>query len=70
MATQKVITVRLCQDDARRAEMTARVDGISVNELFRLALLDYIEAKRATPDFMARARAMIARDAELVGGLQ
>jgi len=44
------------------------MDGISGNSLFRLALLDYSEAKRSVPDLMACVRAMIARDAGLVGG--
>lgn len=69
MSTTKVITLRVCDEDARRAELAARVDGISVNELFRLALLDYFEARRADADFMARARAMVARDAEIIGSV-
>jgi hypothetical protein len=69
MSTTKVITVRIPQEDARRAELAARTDAISVNEVFRLALVAYLEAKRQDPDFVARARAMIADDAALVGGL-
>ena len=64
----KVITVRIAPDDAARAEIAARVDGISVNEVFRRALLEYFEHKRADADFVARAKAMVARDAEIVGG--
>ena len=64
----KVITVRIAPDDARRAEIAAHVDGISVNEVFRLAFLEYFERKRADADFVARAQAMVARDAEIVGG--
>lgn len=63
----KVITVRVDPDDARRADLAARTDGISVNEVFRRALLHYFDLKRSDPDFMARARAMIAGDAEIVG---
>ncbi len=69
MSTTKVLTVRLSPEDARRAEITARVDGVSVNELFRQALLDYFAGKRRDPDFVARAQAMVARDAALVEGL-
>ena len=61
----KVITVRIATDDAQRAEIAARVDGILVNEVFRLAFLEYFERKRADADFVARAK---ARDAEIVGG--
>jgi hypothetical protein len=66
----KVVTVRIDPEEARRAEVVARADGISVNEVFRRALLSYLEVKRADPEFVERARAMIARDAEVVGGLQ
>jgi hypothetical protein len=66
----KVVTVRLDPDDARRAEVVARTEGISVNEVFRRALLTYFELKRADADFVERAQAMIARDAEIVGGLR
>ena len=67
-AKTKVITLRIGLDDAQRAEIAARVDGISVNEVFRRALLEYFERKRADEDFVKRARAMVARDAEIVGG--
>jgi hypothetical protein len=69
MAETRVITVRISHEAAHRAEVVARTDGASINEVFRLALEHYFELKRADADFMARARAMIARDAELVGGL-
>jgi hypothetical protein len=64
----KVITIRIAPDDAQRAEIAARVDGISVNEVFRRALLEYFECKRADEDFVERAKAMVARDAEIVDG--
>jgi predicted transcriptional regulator len=66
----KVITVRLAPEDAHRAEMVARVDEISVNEVFRQALEHYLALKQADAGFMARAKAMVARDAEIVGGLR
>lgn len=65
----KVITVRADPEDARRAELVARVDGVSVNEVFRQALLHYFELKRSDEGFVERAKAMLARDAEIVGGL-
>jgi len=34
MAEMKVLTVRMCPDDAHRAEMVARTEGVSVNEVF------------------------------------
>jgi hypothetical protein len=70
MADMKVLTVRMCPDDAHRAEMVARTEGVSVNEVFRLALTHYFELKRTDPEFMARAKAMMARDAEIVEGIR
>ena len=70
MSETKVITVRLSPDEARRAEIVARTDGVSVNEVFRCALRRYFEVKRNDAEFVERAQAMVARDAEIVGGLQ
>jgi predicted transcriptional regulator len=67
--TQKVITLRMDPEEAHRAEIVARTDGVSVNEVFRQALLHYIELKRQDAAFVERATAMVARDAEIVGGL-
>lgn len=67
--TVKVVTVRLPQDDAGRAEFVARVEGISVNEVFRRALEGYLNTLRADADFVARARAQLARDSEIAGQL-
>jgi hypothetical protein len=69
MQAIKVITVRINPEEARPAEIIARTDDISVNEVFRRALLHYFELKRADSDFVERARAMLARDAEIVGSL-
>jgi predicted transcriptional regulator len=69
MLAQKVITVRIDPEDARRAEIVARTDDMSVNEVFRRALLHYFELRRADADFVERARALVARDAEIVGKL-
>jgi hypothetical protein len=66
----KVITVRIAPEDAHRADIVARVDEISVNEVFRRALVQYFDHKRTDPDFVERAKAMVARDAEIVGGLR
>ena len=55
---------------ARRAEIVARADGVSVNEVFRCALDRYFELKRNDAEFVTRAQDMVARDAEIVGGLR
>jgi hypothetical protein len=65
----KVITVRLPHDDAGRAEFVARVEGISVNEVFRRALEEYLGTLRADSDFVTRAKALLARDNEIAGQL-
>jgi hypothetical protein len=70
MQQVKVLTVRLSPDEARYAELAARIDGISCNEVFRRALHEYFELKRADADFMDRARVMIAEDADIVAGLR
>jgi hypothetical protein len=70
MSATKVITVRVSPDEARRAEIVARTDGVSVNEVFRCALDRYFEWKRNDADFVARARDMVARDAEIVADLR
>jgi hypothetical protein len=69
MQSAKVITLRIPPEEAQRAEIVARTEEISVNEVFRRALLHYFELKRADADFVERAKAMLARDAEIVGKL-
>jgi Ribbon-helix-helix protein, copG family len=69
MQSVKVITVRVDPEDARAAEIVARAEEISVNEVFRRALLHYFELKRADAEFVERVKAMLARDAEIVGKL-
>jgi hypothetical protein len=70
MKENKVITVRVSPDEALRAEIVARVDEMSVNEVFRRALLQYFDGKRADADFVARATAMVALETELVSRLR
>ena len=69
MQSSKVLTLRIPPEEARRAEIIARTEETSVNEVMRQALMHYFELKRADADFVARARAMLARDAEIVGTL-
>ncbi|HYZ55552.1 MAG TPA: hypothetical protein VE733_18890 [Streptosporangiaceae bacterium] len=69
MQSAKVITLRIPLEEAQRAEIVARAEEISVNEVFRRALLHYLELKRADADFVGRVRAMLARDAEIAAKL-
>lgn len=70
MASPKVITVRVSPEEGLRAEVVARVEEVSVNEVFRRALLHYFELKRGDADFVARATAMVSREAEIVSELR
>jgi Ribbon-helix-helix protein, copG family len=59
---QKVLTVRVDAAQAREAEVVARVEGISVNELVRQALQAHIEARRKDKIFRARIAGIIEED--------
>jgi hypothetical protein len=65
----KALTVRLSADEAARAEFVARVQGVSVNDVFRLALEQYLVTLRADEDFVLAAKARVARDNELASQL-
>jgi hypothetical protein len=65
----KVVTVRLPRGDAARLELVARVEGISVNEVFRRACEQHMASLRADEEFVARAKAHIARENEIAGQL-
>ena len=69
MQSVKACTVRLDPEEARAAEIVARTEEISVNEVFRRALQHYFELKRADAAFVKRAKALLAQDAEIVGKL-
>ncbi|MGH9042792.1 MAG: hypothetical protein ACRDZ3_21475 [Acidimicrobiia bacterium] len=59
---QKILTVRVDAAQAREAEVVARVEGISVNELVRQALQGHIEARRKDKAFRARLTGIIEED--------
>lgn len=65
----KVVTLRLPREDAVRVEFVARVEGISVNEVVRRACDQYMASLRADEEFVARAKAHIARENEIAGQL-
>jgi predicted transcriptional regulator len=62
----KNFTVRLPDDVARDAEALARVEGKSVNETVRSALVEAVERRRADPEFKKRLRRIIDEDRELL----
>jgi hypothetical protein len=66
---QKVWTVRVDAAQAREAEVVARVEGISVNELVRQALAGHIEARRKDKVFRARIAGIIEEDKAILDRL-
>lgn len=70
MSDCRTFTVRLDPSEARRLEFVARVDNLSVNDVFRQALQLYIDRKKMDPAFMARVEATLAADAAIASQLQ
>jgi hypothetical protein len=66
MPACKVFTVRIPQEDARRIEFVARVEGISVNDLFRKATDAYFGILKQDDEFVARAEMQLAQDRDIV----
>ena len=56
---RKPITVRLDEADAELLEQAARVDGVSQNEFIRQAVLEWIAARKADPEFQDELRKAI-----------
>jgi predicted transcriptional regulator len=67
--TRKTTTVRLPEELADAAEVVARGRGTSVNALVVDALTTEIERVKADTDFMAKLRALTARDKEILDRL-
>ena len=67
--TSKQTTVRLPKDLADDAEAVARVKGTSLNGLIIESLTAEIERVRRDRDFTKRAKALLARDQELLDRL-
>ncbi len=62
----KNLTVRLPDELAADAEAVARVEGISVNEAVKQALVEAIERRRKDPKFRANLRRIVQQDQELL----
>lgn len=65
----KQTTVRLPDDVAEKAELVARTQGISVNQLIINSLSVQIEQARNDRDFMDRARFFVERDKAILDAL-
>ena len=62
----KNFTVRLPDDLAADAEALARIEGQSVNETVKQALVESLERRRKDPKFKARVQKTINEDRELL----
>ncbi|CAB4612583.1 unannotated protein [freshwater metagenome] len=62
-------TVRLPEDLANKAEVVARAQGKSVNQLIIDSLVIEIDRASSDSDFMKRAREIVARDKEILDEL-
>ncbi len=65
----KQTTVRLPDDLADQAEVVARVQDMSVNELIIGALAVEIDRVRKDADFKARVKRLVERDREILDRL-
>ena len=65
----KQTTVRLPADIADKAELVARTQGISVNQLIINSLSVQIDNARADKEFMERARHFVERDQAILDSL-
>ncbi len=62
----KNLTVRLPDDVAADVEALARVEGTSLNETIKHALIEAVERRRNDPEFRARLARFIEEDRELL----
>ena len=62
----KNLTVRLPDDIAADAEAVARVEGTSVNETVKQALVEAIDRRRKDPAFRMSLRRIVKEDQELL----
>lgn len=62
-------TVRLPEDLANKAEVVARAQGKSVNQLIIDSLVIEIDRASSDSDFMKRAREIVERDKEILDEL-
>jgi predicted transcriptional regulator len=69
LSRSRVTTIRQPEDQADELEFVARVDGIPASELIRDAIANYLEARRADPEFQDRLRARIEADKEILARL-
>ena len=62
----KTLTVRLPDELAADAEALARVEGTSLNETVKQALIEAVQRRRKNPKFKARLAKIIEEDRALL----
>jgi predicted transcriptional regulator len=62
----RVTSVRLLGDQPAELDTVARVEGVSVSEIVRAAIYQYIAARRADPGFQKRLKAQVEEDREVL----
>jgi hypothetical protein len=65
----KQTTVRLPDELADRAEVVARTQGVSVNQLIIDSLQLEIDRVRKDPDFRSRVKRLVERDQQILNRL-
>ena len=50
----RTTTIRMQETTAESLELVARADNLSVSEAVRVAINEYIDTRRADPDFQKR----------------
>lgn len=63
--TKKTTSLRLPQDEALEVQAVAQVDGMSINDVARQALREHVKARKADPEFRARAKEILERNQRL-----
>lgn len=65
----KQTTVRLSEELAAQAEIVARTEGVSVNQLITSALEQELKRVIADKEFAGRVKAIVARDKAILDRL-
>jgi hypothetical protein len=63
---RKAMTLRLDSDQAAEMEAVARIDGVSISEVARTAILAHVAKRRKDKDFQHRLRTILDRDREIL----
>ena len=70
MSKNRVTTIRQPEEQAEDVELVARVDGIASSELIRVAIANYLDERRANPEFQSRLRDRLEADRKILERLK